>query len=126
MSTTDARLQRLVSSERCKSESIEKYAAELKNLAKSVYDETLLRTRERFFKALGDSTRLRMIKMLAVREMCVCEIMVSMGMTQSNASHHLDMLERVGIFKKRKEGKWTFYSLAKPEIVSLLDGLFDH
>jgi len=56
--------------------------------------------------------------------MCVCEIMVSMDMTQSNASHHLDMLERVGVVKKRKEGKWTFYSLAKPEMVSLLDGLF--
>ena len=124
MSASNTRLQRLVSSERCKSESIEKYAAELKNLAKSVYDEAPLRSMERFFKALGDSTRLRMIKMLAVREMCVCEIMVSMDMTQSNASHHLDMLERVGVVKKRKEGKWTFYSLAKPEMVSLLDGLF--
>jgi DNA-binding transcriptional ArsR family regulator len=124
MSASNTRLQRLVSSERCKAESIEKYAEELRHLAKNVYDETLLRSRERFFKALGNSTRLRMIKMLAIREMCVCEIMVSLGMTQSNASHHLEMLERVGIVKKRKEGKWTFYSLAKPEMVDLLDSLF--
>ncbi len=126
MSASNKRLQHLVSSERCKAESMEKYAEELRHLARSVYDETILRSMERFFKALGDSTRLRMVKMLTIREMCVCEIMVSMDMTQSNASHHLEMLGRVGIVKKRKEGKWTFYSLAKPDMVGLLDGLFAH
>ncbi len=123
MSTTDARFQRLVSSEICKAENVEKYAADLKRLATSVFDEKLLRSMERLFKALGDSTRLRMIKMLAIREMCVCEIMVALNMTQPNASHHLEMLERVGIVKKRKEGKWVFYSLAKPEIIDLLNNL---
>jgi len=113
----------LVSSEICKAENVEKYAADLKRLATSVFDEKLLRSMERLFKALGDSTRLRMIKMLAIREMCVCEIMVALNMTQPNASHHLEMLERVGIVKKRKEGKWVFYSLAKPEIIDLLNNL---
>ena len=126
MSATDARLQRLVSSEICKAENVEKYAEELKRLAISVFDEKLLKLMERLFKTLGDSTRLRMIKMLAIREMCVCEIMVALSMSQPNASHHLEMLERVGLVKKRKEGKWTFYSLAKPEIIGLLDGLFAH
>ncbi|MCP8319789.1 MAG: winged helix-turn-helix transcriptional regulator [archaeon] len=123
MSITDARLQRLVSSEICKAENVEKYTEELKRLAASVFDETLLGSMERLFKALGDLTRLRMIKMLAIRELCVCEIMIALDLTQPNASHHLEILGREGIVKKRKEGKWTFYSLAKPEIVNLLNKL---
>ncbi|NWG09299.1 MAG: winged helix-turn-helix transcriptional regulator [Nitrososphaerales archaeon] len=75
---------------------------------------------ERFFKALGDSTRLKMIRILSMKEMCVCEIMVALEMTQPNVSHHLEILERVGIVKKRKEGKWKFYSLARPDVVDLL------
>ncbi|MGB9659756.1 MAG: ArsR/SmtB family transcription factor [Nitrososphaerales archaeon] len=126
MSSTDARLQRLVSSEICKGENVEKYALELKRLAESVFDEKILKSMERLFKTLGDSTRLRMIKMLALREMCVCEIVVALNMTQPNASHHLEMLERAGIVKKKKEGKWVFYSLAKPEIVDVLNNLSTH
>ncbi|MCP8307819.1 MAG: helix-turn-helix transcriptional regulator [archaeon] len=92
-------------------------------LAKSIEDEASLKLEANFFKALADVTRLRIMKMLSVREMCVCEIMIALNMSQPNASHHLEMLERVGIVKKRKEGKWVFYSLAKPEMVNLLNKL---
>ncbi|MEM2955423.1 MAG: metalloregulator ArsR/SmtB family transcription factor [Nitrososphaerales archaeon] len=126
MNSTDARLKRLVSSEICKAENVEKYAVELKRLAESVFDEKILKSMERLFKTLGDSTRLRMIKMLALRKMCVCEIMVALSMTQPNASYHLEMLERAGIVKKKKEGKWVFYSLAKPEIIDVLNNLSIH
>ncbi|MGQ9469005.1 MAG: hypothetical protein ACUVTD_04170 [Nitrososphaerales archaeon] len=56
MSASNIRLQHLFSSERCEAENVEKYVAELKHLAKNVYDKTLLRSMERFFKALRDST----------------------------------------------------------------------
>jgi len=104
----------------CKAEDVEKYATELKRLARSAYDENLSRSMERFFKALGDSTRLKMIGLLSMKEMCVCEIMVALELTQPNVSHHLEVLERSGIVKKRKEGKWKFYSLARPDVVDLL------
>ena len=123
MNTADARLQRLVSSEICKAGSVKEYEAELKRLAVSIGDEHHFRSKERFFKALGDSTRLRMIKMLAVREMCVCEIMVALDLTQPNASHHLNILEREGIVKKRREGKWVLYSLKIHEIPALIESL---
>lgn len=113
----------MVSSDICKAESMEKYAAELKSLAESVSDERPLRSKERFFKALGDATRLRIIKMLAVREMCVCEIMVALGLTQPNASHHLNILERTGIAKKRREGKWILYNLSTPKTLDIVDGV---
>lgn len=122
MNATDARLQRLVSSEICRAENAEKYAEELKRLARSVGGDANLRSKERFFKALGDSIRLRIIKMLAVREMCVCEIMVALDLTQPNASHHLNILEREGLAKKRHEGKWVLYRLSSPKITALIDG----
>jgi DNA-binding transcriptional ArsR family regulator len=123
MSITEARLQRLVSSEICKAENVKTYAEELKHLAESVGDHTYFRSRERFFKALADSTRLRIIKMLAAKEMCVCEVMVALDLTQPNASHHLNILEREGIAKKRREGKWIIYRLVTPRITALIDGV---
>ena len=122
MGVTDARLQRLVASGICEAESSEKYAVELKHLAGSVGDNTFFRSKERFFKALSDSTRLRIVKMLAVKEMCVCEIMVALDLTQPNASHHLNILEMEGIAKKRREGKWVLYRLSTPKITALVDG----
>ena len=71
MSTVDARLRRLISSEICKGDSVEKYVIELKKLAGSIGDEHHFRSKERFFKALSDSTRLKIIKMLEMKEMCV-------------------------------------------------------
>jgi len=85
VSTTYVRLQRLVSSEICKAGNVEKYAAELRRLAGSVGDDALFRSKEKFFKTLGDSSRLRIVKMLAVKKMCVCEIMVALDFTQPNA-----------------------------------------
>ncbi|MEM4298108.1 MAG: metalloregulator ArsR/SmtB family transcription factor [Nitrososphaerota archaeon] len=124
MSTAEARLKRLVSSEVCKAKDVDKYVAELRKLAKSVGDDTYFRSKERFFRALGDSTRLRIVKMLARKEMCVCEVMVALNLTQSNASHHLNILEREGIVKKRREGKWILYRLATPKITAIIDGDF--
>ena len=48
--------------------------------------------------------------------MCVCEVMVALDLTQPTASHHLRILENVGLVKDRKEGKWVFYSIANPEL----------
>lgn len=121
VSTTDVRLKRLVMSEICRGESAEKYAVELKSLARKLGDDHHFRSKERFFKALGDSIRLRMIKLLAEREMCVCEIMVALDLTQSNASHHLNILEHEGVAEKRREGKWILYRLSTPKIVGLIE-----
>jgi len=46
--------------------------------------------------------------------MCVCEVMVALDLTQPTASHHLRILENVGLVKARKEGKWVFYALPDP------------
>ena len=87
---------------------------ELKALAeKNVSNEGAVR-KAKFFKALADTTRLRILGLLEVREMCVCEVMVALDLTQPTASHHLRILENVGLVKDRKEGKWVFYALNDP------------
>jgi len=115
----DERLERLVSSPICPAEDASKYA---KEVADKVAEKSLAKRESRFFKALADENRIRMIKLLTMREMCVCELMVALDLTQPTTSHHLNILERKGLIKKRKEGKWSYYSIADSK---LIEGLRD-
>ncbi len=124
MNSVEARLRRLISSDKDREKDAHEYSTRLRSLAEELGDDSHFASRERVFKALGDSTRLRIIKMLSLKEMCVCEVMVALGLSQPNASHHLGILERVGIVKKIRKGKWAFYKLLKPKIVALIDGEF--
>ena len=110
--TENDRLVRLIKSGRCQAVEATEYAGELKHLAREVADAETVNRQTRFFKALADETRLRILKLLETREMCVCELMVALGLTQPTASHHLGLLENAHLVKRRKEGKWVFYSVA--------------
>ncbi len=93
------------------------YSNELKRTAEEIAQPEVADKQSRFFKALADATRLRILKLLEVREMCVCEVMVALDLTQPTASHHLGLLENAGFVKGRKEGRWVFYSLADPDLI---------
>lgn len=68
------------------------------------------------FKALGDETRLRMLWLLLNhRELCVCDFMEVLGVTQSKASRHLRNLFHAGLVSDRREGLWVYYSLRRFE-----------
>ena len=116
-SRTSKRLERLTESGICSSENASEYAGELKKLAEKAVTCEDAEKQSKVFKALADETRLRMLGLLRVREMCVCEVMVALNLTQPTASHHLGILENVGLVRDRKEGKWVFYSLADPRLV---------
>jgi len=120
-SRVSERLTRLIESGICGAEDASKYAGELKQLVEQVADKNAARKRSNFFKALADETRLRILRLLEVREMCVCEIMVALDLTQPTASHHLGILGNAGLVNDRKEGKWVFYSLADPRLVDKID-----
>ncbi len=113
-SEIDGRLKRLSESGVCSCAKDTQQAGVLKALAeKNVSNEGAVR-KAKFFKALADPTRLRILGLLEVREMCVCEVMVALDLTQPTASHHLHILENVGLVEHRKEGKWVFYTLNDP------------
>jgi ArsR family transcriptional regulator len=66
-------------------------------------------------KALGDETRLRILKLLLKRELCVCELEAALDLSQSKVSRHLTVLRSNGLVNDRRKGQWIFYSLFKPE-----------
>jgi len=116
-SKTSKRLKRLTESGICSSENASEYAEELKRLANKLMAVEIAERKGKIFKALADEIRLRILSLLATREMCVCEIMVALDLTQPTASHHLGILENVGLVKDRKEGKWVFYRLSDPSLI---------
>ena len=63
-------------------------------------------------KALSDSNRVKIIKMLQHKVMCVCEIKTALNLAQSTASKHLKILEEAGLITYSKEGLWVNYRLA--------------
>ena len=114
------RLERLVKSGICPAEDVSKYAAELKRLVREMTEEDEVKRQSRLFKALADVTRLKILMLLDIRDMCVCEIMVALSLTQPTASHHLGILEARKLVTDRREGKWVFYSLKTRRIMKLI------
>jgi len=81
----------------------------------------------KIMKALSDPNRVKIIKMLQQRPLCVCEIRSALGISQPNVSNHLRILENVGLVEYYKEGLWVNYYLAdgkaSPYAASLLGNL---
>ncbi len=64
-------------------------------------------------KALSDPSRVKILKMLQHRSMCVCEIQAALGLAQPTISKHLKILDEAGLVGYEKDGLWVNYSLAE-------------
>jgi len=69
----------------------------------------------KIFKALSDANRLRIIKMLEVRPLCVCEITEALQLANSTVSKHLSILRDAELILHIKNGKWVNYQLNTSE-----------
>lgn len=78
------------------------------------------------FKVFGDTTRVRILCALFESEMCVCDISVLLGMTQSSISHQLRVLKSAKLVKNRKEGKVVYYSLNDEHIKHIFEQGLEH
>lgn len=77
-------------------------------------------------KALGDSNRLEIVRMLSDGEKCGCKLLERFEITQPTLSHHMKILVECGLVNARKEGKWQHYSLNCKTLAgfkSFIDGL---
>ena len=62
-------------------------------------------------KALGDSNRVRILKMLEERDLCVCEVREILDLSNSTVSKHLSILRDADLITDVKDGKWVNYGL---------------
>lgn len=65
----------------------------------------------RILKLISDPTRLRILMLLMKRELCVCQIMGVLNVSQPLVSRNLNLLSGAGFLRERKEGKLVFYSM---------------
>lgn len=79
-----------------------------------------------FFKAFGDTTRIKILQALRIAEMCVCDLAEMFSVSQSAMSHQLKSLRAANLVKFRKEGKTAFYSLKDEHVHAILDIGFEH
>jgi len=86
-----------------------------------------MKTFIRVMKAVSDPTRVKILKILEKRTMCVCELQSALGAAQSTTSKHLKILEDAGLVASFKDGLWVNYTLAdgreSPYAASLLGNL---
>ncbi|MDD4273067.1 MAG: metalloregulator ArsR/SmtB family transcription factor [Desulfobacter postgatei] len=71
-----------------------------------------MKTFIKVMKALSDPNRIKMMKMLQKRSLCVCEIQQLLGVAQSTTSKHLKILEDADLVKSFKDGLWVNYTLS--------------
>lgn len=84
-------------------------------------DQDDLATEIKVFRAVADVTRLRILKLLAAGELCICEIMLALRKPQSSISHNLSILEDAGLIKERKQGKWCHYRISEGAVMDMVN-----
>ncbi len=78
------------------------------------------------FQMLANPTRLRIVEALAVQEMCVCDLAVVVGASQSAVSHQLRQMRQMRIVQYRKDGRMAYYRLDDPHIETLFGTGLEH
>ena len=112
------------SSECC--EAVEVHEELLKIVREKLPAEESLLDLAELFKVFGDSTRIRILFVLFEAEVCVCDLVAALNMTQSAISHQLNILKRNKLVKSRREGKSMFYSLADDHVRTIVSQGMEH
>lgn len=90
--------------------------------------EPKVKTFIKVMKALSDPNRIKIIKLLQQRMLCVCELQCALGISQPNVSKHLKILEEAEMVESTKDGLWVNYTLSSgklnPYAASLLGSLW--
>lgn len=79
-----------------------------------------------FFSLLGDANRLRLLSVLAKRELCVCDLAAALSMSESAVSHQLRALRAMRLVSYRKQGRQVFYSLLDRHVLELYNAVAEH
>jgi ArsR family transcriptional regulator len=78
------------------------------------------------FKVLGDETRTKILYILGLKELCVCDIAVVLEMSLPAISHHLRLLKALRLVKYHRDGKMVYYSLDDEHILNMIHEAQEH
>ena len=70
-------------------------------------------------KAIAEPLRWRILRLLAVEELCVCHLVETLDVAQPLVSHHLRVLREVGLVESERHRYWTYYRLARDALAAL-------
>ena len=93
---------------------------------KELLDDDTYQELSETYKIFGNPTRLKILTLLAVEDLCVCDISEILSMSQSAVSHQLRTLRSKNLVKFTKEGKQARYSLADEHVIELLKIGIEH
>lgn len=79
-----------------------------------------------FFSLLGDANRLRIVSILALQELCVCDLAAALEMSESAVSHQLRTLRAMRLVSYRKRGRKVFYRLLDHHVLELYHTVAEH
>lgn len=96
---------------KCSPEDCQHIVKEVNNAFKILTDATEIRRRAQLFKGLGHEVRLRILGLLAVQELCTCEIVAALKGATSTIAHHLRILTEGELIASRRVGKFTIFRL---------------
>lgn len=71
----------------------------------------MIETTAKVFKALGDPTRLKIVKLLSLRELCICELVATLDMSQPRISQHVKVLRQAGIVVERRHRQNSYLKI---------------
>jgi ArsR family transcriptional regulator, arsenate/arsenite/antimonite-responsive transcriptional repressor len=74
------------------------------------------------FRVLGEPARLQLLSLIAAQpsgEVCACELVESLGLSQPTVSHHLKVMYEAGLLSKERRGTWIYYRIVQERLVAL-------
>jgi len=98
----------------------------VKKVSNQMPTEDILFLLSDLLKVFADKTRIKILFVLSVSELCVCDIAALLDMGQSAISHQLSVLKQSKLVKSRREGKAVFYSLADDHVNTILNQAMEH
>ena len=76
------------------------------------------------FRVLSEPARLQMLSLIAAQanqEVCACELVESLGLSQPTISHHLKVMYETGLLEKERRGTWIYYRIVPDRLATLKD-----
>jgi ArsR family transcriptional regulator len=78
------------------------------------------------FRVLGEPVRLQMLSLIAAqpsREVCACELVEPLGLSQPTVSHHLKVMHEAGLLDRERRGTWVYYWILPEKLAMLRESL---